>query len=92
MNLRNFDVTESLGSPEMIREYLQQIIADCDIAELTRAIGHVAKANGMTELAAKTGIGRESLYRSLSEMCHLEWMLAKAWAYHALRCINGKNS
>ena len=50
MKFRNFDVSESLDSPEMIREYLQQVIADGDMAELTRAIGHVAKANGMTEV------------------------------------------
>ena len=86
MKLRNFNVSESLGSPEMIREYLQQVIADGDMAELTRAIGHVAKANGMTELADKTGIGRESLYRSLSgEVSPRVDTLARVLAAYDLR-------
>ncbi len=70
----------------MIREYLQQVIADGDMAELTRAIGRVAKANGMTELADKTGIGRESLYRSLSgEVSPQVDTLAKVLAAYDLR-------
>ena len=86
MKLRNFDVSESLDSPEMIREYLQQVIADGDMGELTRAIGHVAKANGMTELADKTGIGRESLYRSLSgEVSPRVDTLARVLAAYDLR-------
>ncbi len=86
MKLRNFDISESLDSPEMIREYLQQVIANGDMVELTRAIGHVAKANGMTELAAKTGIGRESLYRSLSgEVSPRVDALARVLAAYDLR-------
>ncbi len=86
MKLRHFDVSESLDSPDMIREYLQQVVADGDTAELARAIGHVAKANGMAQLADKTGIGRESLYRSLSgEVSPRVDTLARVLAAYDLR-------
>lgn len=62
-----FDLSEILDSEEMIQEYLTQVFADNDPDEILRAINHVAKARGMTELAKKTGIPRESIYRALSE-------------------------
>lgn len=62
-----FDLSEILDSEEMIQEYLTQVFADNDPDEILRAIKHVAKARGMTELAKKTGIPRESIYRALSE-------------------------
>ena len=74
MKLRNFDVSESLDSPEMIREYLQQVIADGDMAELTRAIGHVAKANGMTELADKTELAERAFIGHYRVKCRREWI------------------
>lgn len=62
-----FDFSEILDSEEMIQEYLTQVFADNDPDEILRAINNVAKARGMTELAKKTGIPRESIYRALSE-------------------------
>ncbi|MCL2523824.1 MAG: putative addiction module antidote protein [Betaproteobacteria bacterium] len=61
-----FDVAEYLDSDEMIAAYLTVSLEDDDPAELARALGTVARARGMTQLARDTGLAREALYRSLS--------------------------
>ena len=66
MKLRNFNISESLDSPEMIREYLQQVIADGDMAELTRAIGHVAKANRLSKVFGSCQTGALSPNRIIN--------------------------
>jgi probable addiction module antidote protein len=48
-------------------EYLSQVLEDGDNAELIRALGHIAKAKGMATVAKDSGLGRESLYKALSE-------------------------
>jgi len=55
-----------LGSEEEITEYLRQVLEDGDPCELAAALGDVARARGMTQLARDTGLSRESLYKSLS--------------------------
>lgn len=60
-----FDPSELLTSDEAIAAYLTQVLADGDTDELLRAIGHVAKARGMAQIAEETGLGRESLYKAL---------------------------
>ena len=40
------------------------MLADGDTDELLEAIGHIARAKGMTQVATQTGLGRESLYKS----------------------------
>jgi len=62
-----WDITEFLDSEEMIAEYLNQIMADGDPAELRAALMNVAKARGMTQVAAKAGIGRQALYAALGD-------------------------
>ena len=62
-NLTTFDVSQYLDSKEMIAEYLSQILADGDTDELLEAIGNIAKAKGMSQIAKDTGLGRESLYK-----------------------------
>jgi probable addiction module antidote protein len=59
-----FDITEYLDSDEAIAEYLTQVLADGDNEEFLRAIGHVAKAKGIAQIAKDTGLGRESLYKA----------------------------
>ncbi len=49
-----------------IQEYLSQVLADGDPAELAAALGDIAKVRGMAQLAKDTGLSRESLYKSLS--------------------------
>lgn len=61
-----WDVTEYLDNEEDIAEYLNAVIELDDPALLQVAIGDVAKAQGMTKIAKDAGLGRESLYKSLS--------------------------
>ncbi|MCL1960483.1 MAG: putative addiction module antidote protein [Desulfovibrionaceae bacterium] len=61
-----FDAAQYLDSDEMIAAYLAVSMEDDDPAELVRALGTVARARGMTQLARETGLAREALYRSLS--------------------------
>ena len=63
---RPFDMANHLGSEEKITEYLRQVLEDNNPAELARALGDIARARGMTQLARDTGLSRESLYKSLS--------------------------
>jgi len=65
LQLTTFDVADYLDSEEAIAEYLSQVMADGDDDELLRALGHVAKARGMSQLAKDAGVGRESLYKAL---------------------------
>jgi len=61
-----FDIVEHLNSDEAIQEYFSQVLEDGDSDEIIRALGHIARARGMAELAAKTGLGRESLYKTFA--------------------------
>ena len=63
---RPFDMANYLGSEEEVAEYLRQVLEDGDPAELAAALGDVARARSMTQLARDTGLSRESLYKSLS--------------------------
>jgi probable addiction module antidote protein len=61
-----FDIVEHLDSEEAIQEYFSQVLEDGDSEEIIRALGHIARARGMAALAAKTGLGRESLYKTFA--------------------------
>lgn len=60
-----FDIVAELDSDEAIAEYLRQVFEDGDSDEIVRAIGHVARARGMAQLARDSGLGRENLYNAL---------------------------
>jgi probable addiction module antidote protein len=62
-----FDAADYLDSPEAIADYLSEAFESGDDKLIARALGTVARAKGMTEVANDTGLSRESLYRSLSE-------------------------
>lgn len=64
--LSRFDAAQWLDSEEMISEYLSQVLADGDAEEVLLAIGHIARARGMTQVARDTGLGRESLYKAFA--------------------------
>ena len=66
MKTRPFDMVNYLSSEEDIQEYLSQVLEDGEPAELAAALGDIARARGMTQLAKDTGLSRESLYKSLS--------------------------
>jgi probable addiction module antidote protein len=66
-DMKVFDIADYLDSEEMIAGYLAVVMEDNDPALLAAALGDVARARGMTQLARDTGLAREALYRSLSE-------------------------
>lgn len=67
MTITKFDIADYLDSNEMIAEYLNTVLEDGDSSDLIVAIGHVAKAIGMSKIAEETGMSRPSLYKALSE-------------------------
>ena len=48
-------------------EYLNTVLGKIDNADVINAIGHIAKAIGMTKIAEETGLSRPSLYKALSD-------------------------
>jgi probable addiction module antidote protein len=67
METSKFEISDYLDSNEMIAEYLNTVLEEGDDTEIVIAIGHIAKAIGMTKIAEKTGMSRPSLYKALSE-------------------------
>ncbi|MGV6872560.1 addiction module antidote protein [Pseudochelatococcus sp. B33] len=61
-----WDVTEYLDSEEAIAHFIEAVLEENDPALLAAALGDIAKARGMTQIARETGLSRESLYRALS--------------------------
>ena len=68
LKTRKYDVAERLRNPEEMAAYLDACIAesDGDAAFIAKALGDIARAQGMTKIAKQTGLSRESLYKSLS--------------------------
>ncbi len=62
-----FDIAEHLDSEEAIAAYLDVVFEDGDPAEIRRAIGHVARAKGMSALSKDSGISREALYKAFGD-------------------------
>jgi probable addiction module antidote protein len=62
-----WDVTEYLDSEESIALFLEAMFEEGDPALIAAALGEVARAKGMTQIARETGLAREALYRALSE-------------------------
>ncbi|WP_446809434.1 addiction module antidote protein [Methylomonas sp. 2BW1-5-20] len=60
-----FDITEHLDSDQAIAEYLTVVLEEDDPAALAHALGSIARARGMTEIANAAGISREALYKAL---------------------------
>jgi probable addiction module antidote protein len=63
-----FDVAEHLRTPEEMAAYLEACLeaADGDAAFVAKALGDIARAKGMTQVARDAGLSRESLYKALS--------------------------
>jgi probable addiction module antidote protein len=66
METSKFDIADYLDSKEMIAEYLNTVLEEGDDNEIVTAIGHIAKAIGMSKIAEATGMSRPSLYKALS--------------------------
>lgn len=63
--LPEFDATEYLDSEEDVAAYLTTILEENDPALLAAALGDIARARGMSEIAKLAGITREALYKAL---------------------------
>ena len=61
-----WDATDYLETPEQMAAYLEAALEDGDSAVIAMALGTIARAQGMTAVAREAGLGRESLYKSLS--------------------------
>jgi probable addiction module antidote protein len=64
-----YDVAEQLRTPEEMAAYLDAWLEEApeDAAGITRALGDIARAKGMSQVARDAGLSRESLYKALSE-------------------------
>lgn len=66
LKTKRWDVTEFLDSAESIAEYLEAVFEDGDPSLIAAALGDVARAIGMSQLASQAGVTREALYKALS--------------------------
>jgi probable addiction module antidote protein len=64
-----YDVSEQLRTPEEMAAYLDAWLEEApdDAAGIARALGDIARARGMTQVARDAGLSRESLYKALGE-------------------------
>ena len=61
-----WNVTDHLATKAARQAYLNAAFEDGDPSVISAALGDIAKAEGMTKVARRTGLGRESLYKILS--------------------------
>jgi probable addiction module antidote protein len=66
MTTTKFKIADYLDNNTMIAEYLNTVLQEGNNDEIVAAIGHIAKAIGMTKIAEETGLSRPSLYKALS--------------------------
>lgn len=67
LKTKPFDHADYLKSEDDILEYIKAWMEDGSPREIARALGVVARSKGMTEIARKSGLGRQVLYTALSE-------------------------
>ncbi|MBK8050887.1 MAG: putative addiction module antidote protein [Anaerolineales bacterium] len=63
---RPWDVAEHLESEDDMAAYLDAALEEGDAAVVVAALGDIARAKGMTQIARDAGLGRESLYKALA--------------------------
>src|SRR5678815_4505072 len=63
---KRWDPAEHLRTEEDMAAYLEAALEDGDPALVAAALGDIARAKGMSQIARDTGLGRESLYKALS--------------------------
>ena len=63
-----YDVAEHLRTPEEMAAYLEACLEEAqgDAAFIAKALGDIARARGMSQVARDSGLSRESLYKALS--------------------------
>jgi probable addiction module antidote protein len=62
-----YDSAEYLPSSDAIHAYMEEALETDDSAFIAKALGTIARARGMSQIAKKAGLSRESLYKSLSK-------------------------
>jgi len=67
LQTKRWDIVDQLGTEEKIFHFLEAAFEDGDASLIAAALGAVAKARGMTDVARQSGLSRENLYKSLSE-------------------------
>ena len=65
--LYDYDPAASLDGPQAMAIFMADALETGDAAYIAKALGVVARAKGMAEISAQTGLSREQLYRSFSE-------------------------
>lgn len=63
---RSYDAAEFLKTEEDMASYLEEALSEGDPSLVVQALGAIAKARGMAQIAKDTGLRRESLYKALS--------------------------
>ncbi len=63
---KTWNITEHLKSEEDMVAYLDAALEEGDASLIAAALGDIARAKGMSQIAKDTGLGRESLYKTLS--------------------------
>jgi probable addiction module antidote protein len=66
IDLKPYDTADYLNSPDEMIAYIDAVLEDGEPALITHALGIVARAKGMTQLARDAGVTREALYKALT--------------------------
>ena len=67
MKLKKFDIVDFLDGDEALIEYRNAALEENDPKYFTKTLGNVACARGITTISESTGLGRQFLYRTLSD-------------------------
>ncbi len=77
-DIKPFDASEYLDNGEVIVEYLSAAAENPNPDVFLAALGDVAKARGMAQIAKDSGLGRESLYKALASGAHPRYETVQA--------------
>jgi probable addiction module antidote protein len=66
VRVTEFDPSAFLNSDDVVAEYLTAALEDANPDVFLAAVGHVAKARGMSSIAQRAGLGRESMYKAFA--------------------------
>ena len=87
---RPWDAADHLETQEDVVAYLEAAFEDGDPALIAAALGDIARAKGMSQIAREAGLGRESLYKALSPEGNPELPPSSRWCMHwACACMRG---
>lgn len=64
VELQDFDMAEHLRSEEEIQLYLNEVLKEDDVDLILSALGDIAKARNMSQIAREAGVSREGLYKA----------------------------